>query len=129
MITHAGARTRALYSWEETDIQHRDGIKRINDITDYRNIADQLGFSVPKIEIHPGVHYYPFCEGRTRIVMTGTNNFNYTFIHELAHFDRGGTSKNCHTVGFVRKYIRLLVRYFGWDEEELLLQAHWRGFV
>jgi hypothetical protein len=127
MITHAGARTRILYDWESKDISLRPGVRPLKGIEHALDIAYTLGFNVPIIIIKP-LKCGGYCVGQQKICLD-PNAVDTVMVHELAHFDRGGSVKNPHSKGFVLKYIELLHKYYKWDEEELLLQAHWRKLI
>lgn len=126
MITNDAQRTRVLYNWELNDLLKRNGVKQLS-----WKQADKLamvlcGFVAPIVEIRD-VKYVPFYDG-LKIILTQKDRYNLTLVHELAHF-LTFHAKGHHPKVFVVEYIKLLHEYFGWDLEELLMQAHWRGLI
>lgn len=71
----------------------------------------------------------PYCLGRSLIVLTRDDHLNITLIHELVHALGFGSDRNPHGRAFVLKYCDALAWWFGWDQEELQLQAHQWGLI
>lgn len=123
MITHAGARTRALYDWERQDLDNRVGVVPVSPIEAWDMILTLVPGWQGMLEIRDMKGYprhYP-----NHIILTVKDHYNLTLIHELSHIKMPGH----HTVGFVKKYIKLMNAWFGWEEEELEMQANWRGLL
>lgn len=112
--------------WEEQDLLKREGVKRLKSLSDMYRIAHQLGYHGP-IEIR-NTWSAPMAKGRELIIMTKERR-NLILVHEIAHVKGGGTVADPHNKNFVWKYIGLIVKYFHWDEDELLTIAYWRGLI
>ena len=134
MITHAGARTRALYAWEQDDLEkrltERLTVKQMqqyaNEFWCYENWDSR--------ERTPTLHYtreaVAYCWGRSDIFMTRRQAHRVVLIHELVHArGYGGIGSNAHTVGFVRTYLTLLNKHVGFDRDELFETAFLKGLI
>lgn len=126
MITHAGARTRALYMWEETDLELRKGVKTIKTITQAVYMINSLEPSWRGIIEITGIHN--FCKGRKHIRIA-SNEVDLMVVHELTHAIGYGSPSNPHNRAFAMNYIKMMVKWYKWDKDELMLQAMWRGLV
>lgn len=134
-ITHPGARTRALYGWEECDLKHRSGVRAVwfpslivRSFWYRFRVTRLLNGSPPappRIEWKDGGA--PECIGRSLIRLPHDERLNITLIHELVHALGFGSYPNPHNRAFVKQYIKALNWWFRWEIEELELQAHsWR---
>ena len=145
MITHSGARTRALYMWECSDLKRRDGVHQVVEyrlriviaVRFYMRFYSQtsnlmfpwlLWRYIPRVEIRQ-IKGNPYCQGRSLIVLTMEDHLNVTLIHELVHSLGYGSDRNPHNRAFVLKYLEALSWWFGWDIDELKLQAKQWGLI
>jgi hypothetical protein len=148
MITHSGARTRAFYQWELGDLKSRAGVCQLPlTATFWVTARFYMRFSkwaisrfelavliasgrrkLPRVEIRP-IKGDPYCLGRSLIVLTRKDHLNITLLHELVHALGYGSRSNPHNRAFVLKYIEVLAWWFGWDADELKLQAHQWGLI
>lgn len=131
MITHPGARTRALYIWENDDLDRRLPARmRFVNRRNISRIVRKFKYRVapPSVRITQSKGH-PYCLGWKEIMLTMQNRRKNTLVHELTHARGFGSLDNPHSVGFVRAYIDALARAFGWDADELQLQAHMRGLL
>ena len=132
MIEHYAARTRALYTWEEYDLERRRGVRPLDSEREGRRVIDEF-WSVkhcrpPRLHIRK-IKGHPYCEGRCLIVLSPANHRNITLLHEITHAHGYGGVVNQHNQAFVRAYIALLAQFFKWDAGELTCQAIMRGLL
>ena len=134
MITHPGARTRALYKWEKDEIDNRPGNRTLSSAGMGTAIACEVwdmwncSRPIPRVLLRDSKGH-PYCQGYSLIVLTYEDCLVSTLLHELVHARGFGVPGNFHTVGFVQAYINVLGNYLGWDNLELELQAHDRGLI
>lgn len=135
MITHPGARTRALYKWEHEEIDLRCNNKPINDLNEAVLIAYGIWKSywnvqrpIPVISINHK-NGGSECNGYSHIRLATNNHLTSTLLHELTHARGYGTPTNFHTVGFVKCYINVLSFYFKWNSFDLLMGTYKRGLI
>lgn len=125
MITHPGARTRALYMWEANDLIKRDSFPGLKFYNNYIVYAFPRNFlmKVPSLEIRK-MSGQSYCQGRSKIVLAHHDCSVVTLLHELTHARGFGSIRNPHSRGFVLAYIEMLNWGLGWDVDELRLQAY-----
>jgi hypothetical protein len=134
MITHVGARTRALYAWEQDDLEVR--IKERLTVEQMQKFANKVwrlekwdaNESVPTIHSYRGKQAY--CYGRADIYMPRRQSCRVVVLHELVHArGYGNKGNNQHTVGFVNVYLRVLHTYLGFDYVDLMNTACYKGLI
>lgn len=132
MIEHPVLRTRALYAWEEYDLEKRRGVRPLECVRECRDVVESL-WGVrrerPAVVTIRKLDGSPYCEGRSLIVLTHKSRLNVTLLHEITHAHGYGSFRNPHNREFTRAYIRLLARFFKWDDGELTCQAIMRGLL
>lgn len=131
MIKHPGARTRALYRWEDQLLQRgaSGGNRKVRSEKEARFIIDRIwkmegrkgAQPAFKIKTMTGMPYYE--TERHEIVLTNEDHFMLTLIHEIVHSLGLGHGKDIHDVRFIKKYAKLLAFQYGWTEEQLLCEA------
>jgi hypothetical protein len=138
MIKERGARTRALYKWEDEDLVLRRG-----NVSLHPGEAQWFANEVWIKEGWNTRHSCPdvivkdrkgraYCEGRALIVLFSLpkgEDSKVVLIHELVHARGYGDGKQMHPVSFVKKYLELLHRYMGWNYQALALEAIRRGLL
>ena len=151
VIRHGGARTRALYHWENVDLCLRpDGRKQLK-VDELNRIAEGIwateGWTLARLA--PQVHIIRDCKaeyswtiGKKQIYLLppnpnakriparlgGTNAV--VLIHELTHAKGyGDYPGQMHSVAFVKLYLKLLSKYLGWDHDALVAEAKRRRLI
>lgn len=150
VIKHSGARTRALYKWEnEVLLQTPPGFNTCDEVhlnclaeAIWASEGWDLARPAPRIHLLDGKkeqyswsmgkkHVYlipPIPAAKSLGIRLGGNN-PVVLIHELTHARGFGDYGPMHSVGFVKLYLRLLSKYLGWDLSELVKDAKERGLL
>lgn len=145
VIKHGGARTRALYKWENEDLcqrtagKHRMNEHELNLYTQW--IWDEEGWDkCPTIHVvNSGQYSYsmgrkiaylaiPVPNSPKAGLRIGGDN-KVVLIHELVHCKGFGDYGPMHSVGFVKLYLRLLSKYLQWNHSVLVMVAKERGLI
>jgi hypothetical protein len=129
MITHAGARTRAVYKWEDDLLLLRSagGNQKVKSVGQAQLIVNRIWdregmrSKPPKVVIKDHKGYPNYCDGV--ITLTDSNRWVLTLVHEVAHATGVGPSFNHHSKAFVKKFINLLAFQFGWNQYDLTCDA------
>lgn len=136
MITHPGARTRALYKWESEDLLNRTGAGSKINIWTAQTVRDFLWFKFANKRQMPSIRiaYWPnnemsFCQGYSQITLYPDGHNLVVLTHEVVHALGYGSRGNVHSRGFILAYMKSLHIVLGWDHNELRTEAHRRGLL
>lgn len=137
IILSATARTRALYLWEDQDLDIRPGVYPYRSLVGMR---EDLSRMWRLLHITRGKRRIPliefirrqdaaYCDGLTRIVLTSKYCTNMVLLHEVVHALGYGSVVQPHSRSFVTRYIECLSQWFTWEYGELLMQAKFRKLL
>lgn len=132
MIRHPGARTRALYKWEEVLLYKRatGGNRKVRSQKEGEFIIarfwamEKRARPRPKLIIKKRLKGYPSYDPNTHtITLGGTDMYVITLLHEIVHALGLGPEGNHHSPAFVRKFIKYMSFQFGWSMYDLTCDA------
>jgi len=114
MITHPGARTRALYMWEKKVIHPHEiqlDAGRLSTILQFLwTFEGRWCDRRPLLNISD-TDKISTCQGRRLITLTRSDMEFTTISHEFVHARGFGSFKNPHNVAFVKFWISLMAMY------------------
>lgn len=131
VITHPGARTRALYAWERELYEHVDCYDFVckDEAQAYLNVVWHNEFRTkpqPRLDFRPTTLGRP-CANNEEITLLHMGRSNLHMLHEICHSAGYGSHVNPHSVGFVNAYIILLYHWMPrtkfWHRTHLQVQA------
>lgn len=137
VLTHKGARTQALYRWENEEFYDTPAGSRKLSEEQLRSLAQKIWdgegwgghYPCPTIKIENTYDNLSYSQGRTAIVLVPKDANAVILIHELVHARGHGVGAIMHPVSFIKVYLRLLNKYLGWDLNELTEKAMKRRLI
>lgn len=136
-LIHGGARTQALYRWENEEFYGSPAGRRKLSEKQLQAMAQEIWASegwdahlpCPTLRIERTPDDLSYSQGRKVIVLVPKDANAVILIHELTHARGYGVGAIMHSVGFVKMYLKMLNKYLGWDLTELTEKAMKRRLI